>query len=196
MTKRKSAPVPAPATETVENTYGPSEGGNAIFAAWRGLYHLFGARMERFDITPEGIVIVGLTVAPEYDVNTVVDSIVKRGEKTVNPRLDFLELYPQAMGEIPAPFVNAKQLTAWLVKYMKGGSRSPKFAKDAIAIYKTANGFAVHRGRPRKVVRIADIGNLDEAALAEVSEEERAKLRATLDALSTATVEEETLVPA
>lgn len=180
---RTRTATPAPEPETVTNTYGPDAGGNVIAAGFRGLYNIFGARVERWEVTPEGITAHGLTFADGFDADTIISDIYRRGDKTVNPRLDFLSLYPIISGETPAPFTNADQLTAWMVKFMKGGSRSPKYVKDANQAYKEAHGFAVHRGRPKKTFTIKEIGHLDAAALEGVDRAEVEALRATLDSL-------------
>lgn len=182
-TRNRPAPEAPEAVETAINSYTAEQGGNAITAAYRGLYWLFDARVERFEVTPDGITVHGLTVGDTYDVDTIINDIFRRGDKTVQPRLNFFDTFGIVNGEIPAAFVNADQLTAWMVRYMKGGSRSPKYVKDAIQAYKEAQGIAVHRGRPRKVVRITEIGQLDTSALREVPKEEREALLATLAAI-------------
>lgn len=167
-------------TETMTNSYTAEQGGNVITAAWRGLYWLFGARASGFEAIDNGITVHGLTFGEGFDADTIINDIFRRGDKTVQPRLNFFETMPTVLGEIPAQFTNADQLTAWMVRYMKGGSRSPKYVKDAIQAYKEAHGIAVHRGRPKKIVRITEIGQLDTNALREVPKEEREALMATL----------------
>jgi len=177
-------PEPVSVTETPTNSFSPSEGGNAIAMAWRGLYNLFDARFDNVAIDSDGFTFEGLTVGDSYDLDTIINDVTRRGEKILNPTLNFNEVYPLLMAETPAPFTDAKQITAWMVRHMKGGSRSPKYAKDANQTYKEAHGFAIPRGRPRKIFHIKDIASLDEAALKDVSPEEVEKLRHTLDSLA------------
>jgi len=187
MTARKTrTPAPEAPTLTPEpsNSFSPSEGGNALAAAWQGIHNLFGGRYEKIELTPEGFTFTGVTVDPLYNFETIFNDIYRRGDKTVNPKLTLRDIYPLLSGETVAPFTNAEQITAWMVRHMKGGSRSPKYAKDANQLYKEANGFAVPRGRPRKIFHIKDIASLDVAQLQDVSPEEVEKLRHTLDTLA------------
>lgn len=188
MASRKKVPeaVPEAAPERETLTLGPSEGGNTVFAAWPGLYHLFGARVERFDIEDNGIVAVNLTFNPKYDAKTIINDIYQRGDKVVNSRLELFPGHFQLLGQEPAPFTTADACTSWMTKTFKGaeggeGNRSPQYAKDAIAEYKTTKGFAVPRGRPRKVIRISEIGSLNESVLEDVEPQELTKLKETLD---------------
>jgi hypothetical protein len=187
---------PATAAVAEPTVYGPDNGGNAIFRAWQGLYHLFGARVERFDITDGGIFAVGLTVDEKYGTP---DEIVNALAKSDRSRLDFIPLYFWATGQTPADFTSSLSLTQWLTKHMHGTGkgRSPQFAKDAIADYKARVGLAVPRGRPRKAtVKIAELGELDATALEGVEISELTKLKETLEGIISPTKSEPVAVPA
>lgn len=170
---------------TPTNNFGPDSGGNIILAAWQGLYHLFGARVERFDVTDEGVTAVGLTVSDKYDMNTIVQNLLANGSKR---RLNFFPLFFWATGGTPAPFTTSLQLTGWMTTFLKGQGekgRSPKYAKEAIDEFKAANGLAVPRGRPRTTLsaKIAKLGELNPEVLQDTDIAELVSLRETLDNL-------------
>ncbi len=172
--RRRATPV-AP-----DNSFSGAQG-SRILRAWQGLYHLFGARVERFDITPDGVTAVNLTVGESYDAKVIAESLVGTDEFPF-ARLDLYPLYFYAQGEAPADFSSSNELTVWLTKNMKGTAkgRSPKWAKDAIQDYKERIGIAVPRGRPRKNFKIADIGSIDTDVLDNSDLVELEKLQETI----------------
>jgi len=157
-------------------TVGPDQGGN-VLAAWRGVYHLFGGQVERWDITHDGIVAVGFTVDGQYEPQAIVNDISSRER-----RAELIPCYFYAQGEVPAPFDNSLEMTKWMQQFFRkvsdeGKSQSPDYVKHAIASYKKANAFPAKRGRPKKVVRIEQLGSLDESLLAGVNVSELEKLQ-------------------
>lgn len=167
--KAKAAPKTVP-------SFGPNNGGNGILRAWQGLYHLFGARVERFDVTADGVTAVNLTIDEKYGSP---ESIIGLFPHTDKIRLDFFPLVYWASGEAPAHFTSSLELTNWMTKNAKVAGekgRSPKIFKDAIREYKEANGLAVPRGRPRKAVKI-ELGSLDPEALEGVEMSELTRLQ-------------------
>ena len=166
--------------------YGPDNGGNVILAAWQGLYHLFGARVERFDVTSDGVFAINPTVSEDYNLDTILHDLTHRGDKVVNRRMDFLPLHFWATGNVPAPFMSSTHLTIWMTQFLKGTGekgRSPQYAKDAIRDFKASNGLAVPRGRPRKTFKLTELGALNESALDGIDISELTKFRATLDSV-------------
>ena len=145
--------------------------------AWQGLYHLFGARVERFDVTPEGVTAINFTM-PEKDANTVLEYIV-RDEKA---RVPLFPAYFWLQGEAPAPFSSSAELTIWQTQNVVAGdkNRRPKFIKDAIQDYKNSIGIAVPRGRPRKHFKL-EIGQIDTSALEASDLQELEKLQETIE---------------
>lgn len=174
------------AERTTPMTLGPNEGGNAVAAAWRGAVNLFGAQVERWDFVPgEGVVAVGLTFNSDVPAETLVSDLYRRGDKNVSRRLDFTEFLPYFNGEAPEPYTDSNDMTQWMVQFLKGagegdGSRSPQYAKDAIAAYKIAHQIAAPRGRRRRIVRIANLGELNTDSLSEVDTDELTTLQATI----------------
>lgn len=173
---------------TAPQDFGPDNGSHNILAAWQGLYHLLGARVERWDVTNDGVFAIGVTFLTNRipDVDTVVRDISYRGDKFVTRDLDLVPLYFYVQGQEPAPFEDAGSMTQWMAKFFRGAgegdnNRSPQYVKDAITAYKTDNGIASRRGRPPKKIDIENLGSVSEEVLAQVPEDELAKLQATLD---------------
>jgi hypothetical protein len=170
----------------------PTAGGNAIFRAWRFLFQVFGARATGFEVDEDtnGITINGFMVEEPYDAETIIRDITQRGDKAINPTLELFPSLYWLNGLDPLPYTAAQELTHDLTRFFHGseggeGNRSPKYAKDGIALYKNRMGFAVPRGRPRKSVTIR-IGELNEDALKDLPQEEITSLRTTLENLQPA----------
>jgi hypothetical protein len=165
----------------------PEAGGNAVIVAWRGLYHIFGARADSFEVTPTGVRITNLKFPDKYDSATIIRDLSVRNDKVIRRRLDLIPLYFWINGEAPEPFHSALEMTAWMVANLKGAGedegRSPKYAKDAINEYKIENGMYVPRGRPRKTFSLEKLGELNAAALSDVEESELEALKAKLDSV-------------
>jgi hypothetical protein len=174
-------------------TIGPSEGGNAVLAAWRGLANLFGAQAERFDITSDGVVAVNVTFdgnrldAVNAKPDQIISDVAFRSGKLVERRLDLLDLYdfvthPENSVE---PYTDSGDMTQWMVNHLKGagngdGSRSPDYAKEAIRLYKEERGIAAPRGRRRKILRLDNLKELRVETIAGVPLEELNALRETI----------------
>ena len=178
-------------TTTVDTTtpqdFGPETGSNNILAAWQGLYHLLGARVERWDVTADGVFAIGLTfdAALVPDTDTVIKDISYRGDKFVNRTVELLPAYFDLQGQVPAVFEDAGAMTQWMAKFFRGAgegetNRSPQYVKDGISKNKSARGLAARRGRPPKKIEIEAIGSIDESVLAQVNHEELERLQATL----------------
>jgi hypothetical protein len=174
-------------TTTEPKDFGPDTGSNNILAAWQGLYHLFGARVERWDVTKDGVFAIGLTFQSDLvpDTDTVVRDISYRGDKFVNRTIELYPAYFDVQGIAPEEFEDAGAMTQWMAKFFRGAgegetNRSPQYVKDGIAKNKTARGLAARRGRPPKKIEIESIGSIDESVLSQVNHDELARLQATL----------------
>ena len=181
-----------PETVAVEATapaapidFGPTEGGNNILAAWQGLYWLFGARADKFEVTPEGVNVIGFTVEAPYDALQIVRDLTVRGEKIITRRVDLVPSFFYVNGEAPAEFADSNSMTQFMAQYYRGAGevegRSPEYVKSAIAAFKKGHNLAVKRGRPSKTVKIEALGNIEESVLANVDLDELQKLRETLE---------------
>lgn len=170
---------------TTPVTLTPVEGGNNVLAAWQGLYNLFGAQAERFDITHEGVVVVDLTFDGQYDPDRIIYDISGR-----NRHVPLVPSWFYLQGENPEPFTDPLDMTKWMAQYFrreKGAgsdeSKSPQYVKDAIAAYKKEHNFPGRKGRKKTTVKIEELGEIEESLLAGVSVEELTKLRAKVNSI-------------
>jgi hypothetical protein len=188
-TTQETAPVNNTDTWTDPKDYGPDNGGNNILAAWQGLYWLFDARVDRFDVTPEGVFAIGLRVNSAYDTDTIVHDISTRKGKLVERRLDLIPAMFHAQGVEPNKFEDSGTMTQFMAQYARGSegegntTRSPEYFKIAIANYKKAQGFASKRGRPAKTIKIENLGHIDPVLLGTLDPEELQMLKDTLEKL-------------
>lgn len=155
----------------------PEDGaGNAVLAAWQGIYHLFDGR-AKFEVTPDGVIVHDFTVDAKYDPEQIVKDISHR-----NRRLDLIPTYLWVQGENPEPFVDAKEMTQFMVQYFRGAveegsSRSPKYVRDAVQNFKAGNNLAKKRGPRKKIFRVDNLSELDASALVGVNASELARLK-------------------
>jgi hypothetical protein len=183
VTARKIRAIEVPVIiEEPSRVVSPAQGGNAIFAAWRFLYQVLGARKERFELNDDGITVVGLTLPDSYNMEEVINDVYRRGDEIINPKLALFPGYYFLNGFDPLPYTNPNEMTADLTKIFHGanGNKSPQYAKDGIANYKALQGFAARRGRPPKTIAAITIGELNEAALGDVDSTEIEALKETL----------------
>lgn len=165
---KSTGATPEMTDSQVGRNFAPLEGGNAILAAWRGLYHIFGARAESFLVTEDGVFVNGLTMNPEFDIDTVVGDI--GAAKNRNRRLELIPNFFYVNGDEPANFSDSNEITAWLVSNFRGSvddssTKSPAYARKAIADYKKANSLYKTRGPKRKVIRLDNLKEVDESML-------------------------------
>jgi len=162
--------------------YGPDKGG-AILAAWRGLYWLFGARVDAFRVTPEGILVEGLTMAGDYNPSTIVEDISKK-----NRRLELVPTYFYVNGTPPEPFEISQEITQFMVQFFRGSveensSRAPQYLRKAAAEFKTSVGLKSKRGPKKKVIRIDQLENVDVETLSQIPVAELEKFMETLQSI-------------
>lgn len=155
--------------------------GRSVLAAWQGMVHLFGATVESWNVTSDGVEAHGFSVSGEYDPRTIVRDISSRER-----RLDLLTTFPTLKGEEPPQFTDAADITAFTVQFYKGAveegsARSPSYVKTAVAAYKAANALAKKRGPKPKIIRLNNLDNLDEEALQNIDASELAKLQAAVE---------------
>jgi len=154
--------------------------GNALLAAWQGVYNLFGGQAN-FVVTSEGVIAENFSVLAPYDPNQIVEDISHR-----NRRLDFLDVYPWVQGQAPEPYTDAKQITAWAVQFLRGAveensSRTPKYVRDATASYKMDQGFAKRRGPRKKIFRVDNLSEINPETLSGIDPVELAKLKSAIE---------------
>jgi hypothetical protein len=174
-------------TRSATITVGVENGaGNAVLAAWQGIYHLFGGR-GNFEITPDGVIVNDFSVDGKYDPEQIAKDISHR-----NRRLDLVPTYLWVQGMEPEPFADAKEMTQFMVQYFRGSveegsSRSPKYVRDAVATFKASHNLAKKRGPRKKIFRVDNLSEIDENTLVGVNASELSKLRDAIEkALATA----------
>lgn len=165
--------------------------GRSALAAWRMLYHLYGAQVESWHPTENGVEATGFSVMEGFDPETVIRDVSSR-----NRRLDFLTVTPWVNGQAPKPYANAEEITADTVQFYKGAveegsAKSPPYVKGAVANYKAANALAKKRGPKPKTIRLDKLDDLDESILSNMDPSDIAILQAALErvASSKATTE-------
>src|SRR4029079_15794058 len=112
---------------------------------WRMLFHLYGAKVENWEIVPEGVIAHGFSVFGNVDPNQVIKDISGRTR-----RLDLITTFPWMNGQAPAPYADASEITADTVQFYKGAveegsAKTPGYVKTAVASYKSANSLAKKR---------------------------------------------------
>lgn len=155
--------------------------GRSALAAWKMIYHLYGARVEAWgDPTPDGITATGFTVNGDNDPETVIKDISSR-----NRRLDLLSTYGWLQGNAPEHYADAAEITADTVQFYKGSvdegsAKSPAYVKTAVANYKAANHLAKKRGPKAKVIHLDKMSEFDESVLQTLDSESISLLQAAL----------------
>jgi hypothetical protein len=151
---------------------------NGLLAAWDGIYHLFGGRVESWDITPEGIVAQGFSVDSQYNPDTILTDINRRDRRPL--------LFPTILwiqGIEPALFESNQSITTFMVQYFKGSveegtSRSPLYVRQAAGAYKERTGTKVKRGPKPKTLQFKNLNEVSAETLiaAGISKESLAHL--------------------
>jgi hypothetical protein len=157
---RNSTPV-TPRTEAIDVT--DPKAAKALAAAWRGVEQFFGGEVTKWEVLPptedhpDGVVTaMGFSIKGGLDV-TPEQLLADLSGK--DRRLEFIPFYNYLNGDKSAPFTNPQDMTNWAVLYMKGTveagtSKTPAYARNAIAQYKTEQGIETRRGPKRRVIRL------------------------------------------
>lgn len=153
----------------------------ALAAAWRGVKWFLGGNVDRWEITkpdPDSsddevrefgqLVAHGFSIAEKHGVepSQILSDIGKRDR-----RLEFLPTYRIVVeGKDPEPFVEPQDMTNFMVLFLKGSvqdgtSKTPEYVRKAVADYKSAHGLATRRGPKRKIIRLDNLDELDEATV-------------------------------
>lgn len=155
--------------------------GRNLLAAWRMIHWLYGGQVEKWNPTKDGVEVEGFSVYEQYDPNTIITDISSRTR-----RLDLLECLPILNGEAPEPYTNAAEITADTVQFYKGAveegsAKSPKYTKDATALFKAEHDLAKKRGPKAKTIRLDKLDDLDETVFENMGDENIAILQAALE---------------
>lgn len=170
-------------TESID--VGPDRGGNHILAGWDGLYWIFGARAERFDVTPDGVYAIGVTVSAPHDLLEIAADMLEHGPK----RIELLPAYFWAQGEEPEQLDDAAIIQAWCIQFFRGAgekdsAKLPDYLKKAVAAYKKSYNVGSPRGRKRQIVKldVESLDNISEDMLEGVDRGKLEALRRTIEA--------------
>src|SRR3990167_9815268 len=90
----------------------PPEVGRAILAGWRGVFWLYGGRVESWQMAPDGVSAIGFSVSGQYD-----PEVIARDMSRHTRLLDLLAVFPYLNGETPEPLANADEITAFTVQF-------------------------------------------------------------------------------
>lgn len=147
-----------------------------IAAAWRGIYHFFGGRVQSWEFVPPtdenpdgGLIAHGFSVLSSLDPNQIVSDIGNRDR-----RLEMFPFYFYANGTATPPdFLTSQDMTNFMVQYLKGAveegtAKTPEYVRKAVADYKAANGLRTRRGPKRKIIRLDNLAELDATQLSEI----------------------------
>lgn len=138
-----------------------------VLAAWQGLYHALGARFESYDITPDGIVLKGLTFAGDAGAapSTIIGHVNSKGRRVpLFPTINYLN------GETPAPFTTAQEMTVFGVQNFRGSveegsTRVPKYVRDAFNRLKASMGISGRRGPKPRSINLKNLSELNASTL-------------------------------
>jgi len=162
--------------------------GRSALAAWRMIHWLYGAEVEKWNPTDNGVEATGFTTFADYDPETVIKDISSRTR-----RLELLETLPILNGQAPKPYTEAGEITADQVQFYKGAveegsAKAPAYVKGAVAAYKLANALAKKRGPKAKTIRLDKLDELDENVLANMESGDIAILQAALERVANSRV--------
>lgn len=158
----------------------------ALAAAWDGIYHFFGGRVDSWELLPPsddnpngGIVAHGFSVNNTIDPHQVISDIGKR-----NRRLEMFPNYFWLFGGITPPdFTEAQDMTNFMVQYLKGSveegtAKTPEYVRNAVSQYKADAGLRTRRGPKRKIIRLDNLSDIDASQLSEIPEDQLAQFLA------------------
>lgn len=157
-------------SETVDETPARSEpidvaGQNALglASAYWGLYHIFDARVESWDVTADGLVAHNFTVDGKYDPEQIVTDINIKDRRA--------PLFPAILSIVnpdvaPTGFKDSAEITTFMVNFWKGSmgedsSRVPEYVRTAASDMKERNGTKVRKGPKVRTVNLKNVRDVN-----------------------------------
>lgn len=132
-------------------------------AAWQGLYHLFGARVESWDVNSDGLVAHGVTVDSKYDLDQIVRDINTKDRRP--------QLFPAVLSIVnpdiePPHFESNLDITTYMVNFWKGSmgensTKVPEYVRNAASEYKERMGTKTRRGPKPKSLNLRNVRELN-----------------------------------
>lgn len=161
-----ATPTPTSTSRTDPFDVDPSRS-LGLAAAFDGIYHLFGGRVESWNVTEDGLIAQGFSVLDSYDPERILND--------VNSHVRRAQLWPTVkwiMGMTPADFESAQDITTFMVQFFKGAdesgtSKSPAYVRNAAAAYKASRGgtFTQKRGPKPKSISLKNLADVNESVL-------------------------------
>src|SRR3954466_15147106 len=143
----KTATVDAPERSEAIDVDNPAIA-RGLAAAWQGLYHFVGARVENWEIlSPSDDLPDGGLIAHGFSVNAGIDPeqvITDIGDR--NRRLEMFPTYFYIVENMaPADFDTPQDMTNFGVQYLKGSveegtAKTPEYLRKGVADYKATRG--------------------------------------------------------
>lgn len=179
MAKKNTAVTETPEDNAQERTEPIDVAGQdalGLASAYAGLYHLFDARVESWDVTTDGLVAHNFTVDSEYDPELIV--------KHINLKNRRAPLFPAILSIInpnvaPPEFENALEVTTFMVNFWKGSmgedsSKVPEYVRTAASRMKERNGTKVRKGPKIRTLNLKNVKdfNVDTLKNAGISRED------------------------
>jgi hypothetical protein len=77
-------------------------------------------------------------------------------------------------GAVPDPIVDPKDMTSWLVNFFRGSveensTRSPKYARDAVARFKGTLGISAKRGPKPRTIQLKNLAGINASTLTDAN---------------------------
>lgn len=157
----KSTAVETPARTEPIDVAGQNALGLA--SAYAGLYHLFDARVESWDVTTDGLVAHNFTVDGKYDPERIIHDINLKDRRA--------PLFPAILSivnpDVPPPaFENSLEITTFMVNFWKGSmgensSKVPEYVRVAASDMKERNGTKVRKGPKVRTINLKNVRDVN-----------------------------------
>jgi hypothetical protein len=194
--KTTATPTPTETPDRSESINLTPDQTPGVYSGWDFLYHVLGARVKNFEVTPEGIFAIDFSVDGRYDPRRIVKDVNGR---THRPFLDPVIYWLH--GIEPEP-LSEEQMTPTMVQTFKNSNPDrpntvPEYARQALGLYKDTLGIDRRRGpKPTtslsKLLSRIDPTQFNAEALKDVDPEGLAKLRQLLTSTLSETTSEVT----
>jgi len=160
----KNSATSAP-TRTDPIDVGPDRA-QALAAAYDGIYHLFGGRVESWLTTEDGLIANGFTVDGKYDPESILSAVAAHVRRApLMPTLKWIN------GMEPDHFSNSQAVTTFTVQYYKGtdgegSSKVPEWVRKAAQEYKEGReNFYQKRGPKPKAIQFKNLSEVNPEVL-------------------------------
>lgn len=134
-----------------------------LASAYAGLYHLFGARVEGWDVTNDGLVAHNFSVEGKYDPELII--------KDINLKDRRAPLFPAILSIVnpdvaPPAFENSLDITTFMVNFWKGSmgensSKVPEYVRTAALEMKERNGTRVRKGPKVRTINLKNVRDVN-----------------------------------